>query len=121
MKIERVDHIQLAMPQGEEAEAIVYYSGLLGIPLREKPEFLKARGGVWFETENLKVHLGVEFKFTPAKKAHPAFIVSGLEELATILRNADYEVVTEEPIDGKARFFTSDPFGNRIEFMEAER
>jgi hypothetical protein len=86
--------------------------------VQEKPDHLKARGGVWFESETLKVHLGVDPDFVPAQKAHPDFSVTGLAELASTLSTAGCKISEEESIDGKARFFTKDPFGNRIEFIE---
>jgi hypothetical protein len=73
-----IDHVQLAMPAGEEATAIAFYEGLLGIPNVPKPPHLATRGGCWFEEASLKVHLGVEQDFHPARKAHPALRVIDL-------------------------------------------
>ena len=106
------------MPANGEAAARKFYSELLGIPEREKPSHLKARGGAWFESSTIKIHLGVETNFVPAKKAHPAILVSGLAELSTKLQDAGYEVQNDEPVDGKSHFYVADPFGNRLEFME---
>jgi catechol 2,3-dioxygenase-like lactoylglutathione lyase family enzyme len=73
---------------------------------------------VWFEDGALKIHLGVEKDFRPAKKAHPALLVEGLSELVERLRAAGYEVLSDEPLAGYERVYVSDPFGNRIELME---
>ena len=78
MRVRRLDHVLLAMPAGRESEAREFYQSLLGIPEAAKPSGLAARGGCWFEDGELKVHLGVEKNFVPAKKAHPAFIVDDL-------------------------------------------
>mgnify|MGYP001609747158 CR=1 FL=1 len=118
MSIRALDHIQLAMPKGGEAAARAFYDGLLGIPEVPKPENLRARGGCWFEAGALKVHLGVDPEFTPAQKAHPAFIVDGLSALVSRLSNAGYSVVADQPLAGYERRYVSDPFGNRIELME---
>lgn len=118
MSIRALDHVQLAMPKGGEAAARAFYDGLLGIPEVPKPENLRARGGCWFEAGALKVHLGVDPEFTPAQKAHPAFIVDGLSALVSRLSNAGYSVVTDQPLAGYERRYVSDPFGNRIELME---
>ena len=75
MGIVRLDHVQLAMPAGREADAVAFYEGVLGITQVPKPSHLAARGGCWFERGDLKVHLGVEADFRPATKAHPAFLV----------------------------------------------
>jgi catechol 2,3-dioxygenase-like lactoylglutathione lyase family enzyme len=118
MTVIAIEHVQLAMPLGREEEARAFYAGLLGIPEVPKPAHLAARGGVWFETGGVKVHLGVEEGFTPARKAHPAFVVADLEELVGRLRAAGHEVSTDQPLAGWQRVYTADPFGNRIELME---
>ena len=96
-----------------------FYQGLLGVPRVPKPPHLAARGGCWFEQGDLKVHLGVDPEFRPARKAHPALIVSSLEELVASLTRAGVPVVDdEESLDGYNRVYVDDPFGNRIELME---
>ncbi len=118
MRVERIDHVQLAMPAGGEEAARSFYAGLLGIPETPKPPHLAKRGGCWFERGDLKVHLGVEADFTAARKAHPAFIVSDLAALVEQLQAADCHVVTDQPLEGYERIYADDPFGNRIELME---
>ena len=118
MRVLRVDHVQLAMPEGREAEAIVFYGGLLGIEHVPKPPHLAVRGGCWFEREELRIHLGVEQDFRPAKKAHPALEVDGLRELVGELRQHAVPVYDNEPLEGYDRVYVEDPFGNRIELLE---
>ncbi len=117
MKVIGIDHIQLAMPAGEEDKARAFYAKLLGVPERPKPLELAKRGGVWFENLLVKIHLGVDREFRAARKAHPGLLVEGLAELTNTLRAAGYEVV-EELMDGRARVYVSDPFGNRLELIE---
>ncbi len=111
-------HVQLAIPEGAEDEARDFYSGLLGLPEVDKPAHLLSRGGCWFRSSSVEVHLGVEPDFRPAKKAHPAFIVESLDEIAKRLGEGGYPVDDEEPINGLNRFHSADPFGNRLEFLE---
>ncbi|MGC0051615.1 VOC family protein [Brucella pituitosa] len=118
MRIIQLDHIQLAMPKGEEEKARAFYEGLLGVPEVSKPQNLAARGGCWFERGSLKIHLGIDPDFIPARKAHPAFIVEELAELTETLIKAGVSVVEDEPLVGYARRYVSAPFGNRIELME---
>lgn len=118
MPIKALDHVQLAMPAGREAEARAFYAGLLGIPERPKPATLAKRGGCWFEHGTLKVHLGVEADFRPARKAHPAFIVDDLAGLMASLSAAGFPTTPDEPLPGSRRVFVDDPFGNRIELIE---
>jgi len=121
MRVDHIDHIQLAMPAGREHEARAFYQDVLGIPEIAKPAYLAERGGCWFERGALKVHLGVEEAFIPARKAHPAFVVEGLRELATRLQGAGYHVSRDQPLEGYDRLYVDDPFGNRIELMEPKR
>lgn len=118
VRIVRLDHVQLAMPEGRESEAVAFYEGLLGIPQVAKPPALAARGGCWFERDALKVHLGVDCDFRPARKAHPAFIVEDVRALVAALLAAGCPVRDDEPLDGYDRVYVDDPFGNRIELME---
>jgi len=117
MKVRAIEHVQLAMPKGEEQRARAFYEDVLGIPERAKPAELAKRGGAWFEDDALKIHLGVEGDFRPARKAHPALLVDGLAELIERLKSAGHPVI-EEPIPGFRRIYTEDPFGNRLELME---
>jgi catechol 2,3-dioxygenase-like lactoylglutathione lyase family enzyme len=98
----------------------MFYGGLLGIPEKPKPPQLLKRGGCWFESGALKVHLGVELDFRPSRKAHPAFIVEDLPALEAVLRAAGLAVKGDEPLAGYHRIFVDDPFGNRLELMEPD-
>jgi catechol 2,3-dioxygenase-like lactoylglutathione lyase family enzyme len=118
VRIDRIDHVQLAMPPGGEAVAVAFYEGLLGIRHVPKPAHLAVRGGCWFEDREVKVHLGVEHDFRPARKAHPALLVTDLPALVDVLRDAGIEVRDDEPLAGYDRVYVDDPFGNRIELME---
>ena len=113
----RLDHVQLAMPAGGEDDARAFYGDLLGLAEVPKPPALAARGGCWFEDGDLKVHLGVEADFRPARKAHPAFVVDDLPALSGSLRAAGRVVTEGETHDGVTRAYVDDPFGNRIELI----
>ena len=113
-----LDHVQLAMPAGQESIARTFYGGVLGLIEESKPANLASRGGVWFRGGALRLHLGVDAAFHPATKAHPAILVRGLAELAERCRAAGYPPVTDEPLEGFNRFYVSDPFGNRLELLE---
>lgn len=118
MPVRRIDHVQLAMPAGGEADAVAFYAGLLGIAEVPKPANLAARGGCWFEDGELKVHLGVDADFRPARKAHPALLVDDLPALLATLRAAGVPVVDDEPLADHERAYVDDPFGNRLELLE---
>ena len=117
MSIIGLDHVQLAMPVGGEPRARRFYDGLLDIPEVDKPPELAVRGGCWFESERVKLHLGVEDGFRPARKAHPALLVADLVSLTDALREAGVEVRADEPLAGRERAYVDDPFGNRLELI----
>jgi catechol 2,3-dioxygenase-like lactoylglutathione lyase family enzyme len=113
-----LEHVQLAMPVGGEAEAVAFYEGILGIANVAKPPHLATRGGCWFEDDAVKVHLGVEDDFRAARKAHLAFIVDDVRGLAARIAAAGFSVVDDEPLEGYDRVYAYDPFGNRLELMQ---
>jgi catechol 2,3-dioxygenase-like lactoylglutathione lyase family enzyme len=116
--IRAIDHVQLAMPAGAESEARGFYSGLLGLPELPKPPQLAARGGCWFESDSVKIHLGVDADFRPAKKAHAALLVDDLSDLVARLTAGGIDVVDDEPLEGYERVYIYDPFGNRLELLQ---
>ena len=109
------------MPAGHEDEARAFYCELLGLPEKSKPPHLAVRGGCWFETSSVKIHLGVEADFRPARKAHPALWVDDLPELVGRLRSAGVDLVDDEPLEGYDRVYAADPFGNRLELLEPHK
>ncbi|WP_295632513.1 VOC family protein [Novosphingobium sp.] len=118
MTLRAIDHVQLAMPLGKEDAARAFYVGLLGLVERAKPPALAVRGGCWFESEAVRLHLGVEADFRPARKAHPALLVDGLARLTERLKAAGCTVRDDELLEGFDRIYVDDPFGNRIELLE---
>ncbi len=118
IQIIALDHLQLAMPPGGEAEVRRFYGQVLGLIEIPKPEPLLVRGGCWFEGPGIVVHLGVEQDFKPARKAHPAFRVADLAEAMSSLEAAGAPLIPDDTLPHVRRFYTVDPFGNRIEFIQ---
>lgn len=114
-----IDHVQLAMPVGAEDTARAFFAGLLGLSEVPKPASMAARGGCWFEAAGVKLHLGAEADFRPARKAHPALLVDDLPALAARLEQAGYPPRWDDEIAGTLRCFIADCFGNRIELIQA--
>ncbi len=115
-----LDHAQVAIPPGEEAKARTFYVDVLGMQELVKPAALAARGGAWFaggDGASVQIHCGVEKDFRPAKKAHPAVLVIGIDELARRIEGAGGKVSWDDDLEGLRRFFCEDPFGNRLEFI----
>lgn len=111
-------HVQLAIPRGREDDARAFFQGILGLPEVPKPPVLANRGGAWFESGEVRIHVGVEDDFRPARKAHPALVVTDLEAVLTDCRAAGVPIKSGEPLPGFIRAHIEDPFGNRIELMQ---
>ncbi len=116
--IKHIDHIQLAMPAGQEDEARRFFIDILGFVEIEKPEPMRSRGGAWFQSSAVQLHVGVQSDFTPATKAHPAFLVEDLAQLHQHLTKHDVPIKHDPGTPNAPRFFINDPFGNRIEFIQ---
>jgi catechol 2,3-dioxygenase-like lactoylglutathione lyase family enzyme len=107
------------MPAGGENSARQFYGRLLGMAEIPKPDELAKRGGCWFESGSVQIHLGVESDFRPAKKAHPALRCHDYEGFVQRLQGAGVEVNQADDIPGVRRCHIHDPFGNRIELVSA--
>lgn len=119
MRLRAIDHVQLGMPAGGEDDARRFYGELLGLAEVPKPAALAGRGGCWFAGDGIAVHLGVEAEFRPATKAHPAFIVEDLAAARTRLAAGGAVVTDDESGLAVRRCYVADPFGNRIELVDA--
>ena len=121
----RLHHVQVACPPGGEDGARRFYADGLGLTEVDKPADLVARGGCWFRAHDdsgavvAELHVGVEDPFAPARKAHPAFVVPDLDEVATRLVGLGFEVdhSQRDSFPGHVRFHTSDAHGNRVEVL----
>lgn len=116
--IAALDHVQLAAPQGSEDALRAYYADILGMTEIPKPPPLASRGGCWFLAGPVQLHLGIEQDFRPAKKAHPGLRVTDIEAYAARLEARGAEVRWDGDLPGHRRFFSHDPVGNRLEFLE---
>ncbi|WP_394729552.1 VOC family protein [Altererythrobacter sp. GH1-8] len=117
MAIIGLDHVNISIPVGGEDKARAFYADLLGMHEVPKPDNLSA-SGCWFERGGVSLHMGADPEFTPARKAHPAFLVDDLAGLRAKLDHAGHETRDDKPVEGYDRFFAFDPFGNRVEFMQ---
>lgn len=113
-----IHHVQLAAPAGSEDRSRWFYGTVLGLPEVAKPPVLAARGGVWFRSAHVELHLGVEEGFAPARKAHPGLLVDGLEDYARQIESHAVAVEWDDSFPGFRRCYVADPHGNRIELME---
>jgi catechol 2,3-dioxygenase-like lactoylglutathione lyase family enzyme len=111
-------HVQLAIPPGGEEQCRAFWRGVLGMTELEKPAALAERGGCWFRGGGLEVHLGTESGFVAAEKAHPGIVVGNLLALAQRLDESGAPVAWDDNFPGFRRFYSSDPFGNRLEFLQ---
>lgn len=117
MRLTRIDHVQLAMPEGREDEARRFWVELCGLQEVPKPPASAARGGCWFERHGVVVHVGVERPFAPARKAHVALCVEDLDALGSRFTAAGIAIVPADDSPDRRRFHVADPFGNRLELI----
>ena len=116
-----IDHVQVLMPTGGDAAARRFYGELLGLREVTKPPQLTAPGGgCWFVgVGGTAIHVSVDQRFIAARKAHPALIVVNLEATRKALEAGNAPVFEDETGMSLRRCYTQDPFGNRIELVEA--
>lgn len=119
IRLVALDHVQLAMPAGRESEAEDFYGGLLGMEVIPKPEPLASRGGRWFASGDVQIHLGVDPDFRPARKAHPALVVADLDAVISALSVSGVGWQEDRELPGVRRGYIDDPFGNRIELIDS--
>lgn len=113
-----IHHVQFSAPAGSEPAARAFWADLLGFDEVEKPPALVPRGGCWFRGHGLEVHVGIDDDFVPARRAHPGFLVDGLETWAARLEQGGHHVEWDDDFPGMRRIYAADPFGNRLEFLE---
>jgi catechol 2,3-dioxygenase-like lactoylglutathione lyase family enzyme len=119
-RFDGLHHTQISIAAGTEPVVREFYGGVLGMTELEKPPVLAARGGCWFRSGGLEIHLGVEPDFRPARKAHPGVLVGDLDALAERLVQHGVPVEWDGNFPGYRRFYAADPLGNRLEFLESE-
>ncbi len=107
------------MPRGQEQAARTFYADVLGMVEIDKPPALATRGGAWFRSGGVELHLGVEDDFRPSRKGHPGILVTDLDEVVRRLQSAGQDVSWDAEFPGFRRVYASDPFGNRMEFLES--
>lgn len=116
--LKSIHHVQLTMPKGGEDRARRFFVDVLGMSDLPKPDALRGRGGCWFTSGSIELHLGIEDPFAPARKAHPAFEVADLDRV--VARLTDHGIAYRRDVDLPRfrRVFIHDPFGNRIELLQ---
>ena len=118
MSVLGLDHVQVAIPAGAQPEGRAFYAGVLGLEEIARPAPLQASGAVWFRVGSAQLHLGIQPDFHPARKAHPAILVTNVDEVAARCARAGHPVEWDERYPGVRRFYVTDPFGNRVEIMQ---
>jgi catechol 2,3-dioxygenase-like lactoylglutathione lyase family enzyme len=118
MPILSIDHVQIAIPVGSEDGARAFYSGILGFTEIPKPAEMAGRKSIWFVAGTVNLHLGLEPDFHPARRAHPALVVSDLDAILAACERAGLATKPDTSFNGFRRVHVFDPFGNRLELME---
>lgn len=113
-------HVQITIPKGSEETAKNFYCTILGLPEIEKPKTLHGRGGFWLQAGDREVHIGTEDGFDRIKtKAHVAYQVEDIAYWRSVLEQEGVKIIESIPIPNFERFEFRDPFGNRVEMIQA--
>lgn len=121
MAILSIEHVQIAIPVGGEDRARAFYTGILGFVEVDKPAAMAKRNSIWFTAGSVSLHLGLEPDFHAAKRAHPALVVHGMDQILTACEREGVTVKPDVSFNGFRRVHIFDPFGNRLELMEPSR
>jgi|SRR5690625_242476 len=115
-----IHHTQITIPKGNESEAKHFYCHILQLPEIEKPESLKGRGGFWLQVGDKEIHIGTEAGVDRLiTKAHVAYEVNDIDYWEQRLKKNSVTILKSVPIPGYKRFEFRDPFGNRVEMIQA--
>lgn len=119
--IQRLHHVQITVPSDKVDEAHDFYVGLLGLTEVPKPETLQHRGGFWMQLGHVEIHVGIQDHVDRhANKGHIAYQVAQLDGWRETLNQHDITILDSIPIEGYDRFEFRDPFGNRVEMIQAQ-
>ena len=113
-----LDHVLVAVPEGVTERVRAFYGQALGLPELPVPESL-GRTGAWFALGGRQLHVLEYDDFAPAANAHPALRLgpSALDAAAERLEAAGAAVQWDHRLDDRRRFYTYDPWGNRVEVL----
>lgn len=118
--LKRIHHVQVCVASAELDGARAFYLGVLGLREVDKSESLKDRGGFWAEVDGQQLHVSTEDGVDRTRtKAHIAWQVNALAAWRAKIEAAGCATLDSIPIPGFDRFESRDPFGNRIEFIQA--
>jgi len=116
IRFKRTDHIHICVAPGQLEEAKLFYTGVIGLELIDRPNHLFKTTGYWFNIADIQLHIGVEPTLPPSTR-HTAFEVEDVDAARKYLENK-VEILEEPAILGRRRFAFRDPFGNRIELLQ---
>jgi catechol-2,3-dioxygenase len=117
IKFNRLNHIQICIPHGQENKAREFYCDLLSLEEIDKPELLKANGGFWLKVADIHIHIGTE-DMVSASKRHLGFEVDDLHAVKSYLKNSAIRVLDQQKVNDFERFSFYDYWDNRIELMQ---
>jgi catechol 2,3-dioxygenase-like lactoylglutathione lyase family enzyme len=111
----RVQHVSIPRPIGSSETARRFYAGVLGLEEVPPPASLAHLDLVWYRLGETELHLiGVQGDHEP-QLGHFCIQVDDLQVVRARLAQAHAPIDEDQAIPNRPRFFTRDPFGNRIE------
>jgi hypothetical protein len=116
MKVHGVEHVALAYPAGRLDEVRAFYIGLLGLTELERPASITTPGA-WLSCGSSQLHFSNDPEFNVQVRPHTALMVDDLPALVKLLDERGHKTHRNAPLGGRERYFTWDPFGNKLELV----
>ncbi|HZR43153.1 MAG TPA: VOC family protein [Ktedonobacteraceae bacterium] len=118
IRLPRLHHVAVAIPAGAQDKVRAFYGGVLGLQEKTIPESLIPNGVVWFVAGDgeMELHFTPDpYLPNPKEGRHFCLEVDDLDIYRRKVEEAGLEIIEAVAIPNRPRFFTHDPFGNRIE------
>ena len=113
-----IHHAQITIEPGGEEQARFFYGTLLQLPEVEKPENLRARGGMWFDIGTQQLHVGIQSESHRANsRAHIAYQVEVLAPVIERLEEHGFTIKRGVMVGTFERVECRDPYCNRVELL----
>ncbi|CAN5709559.1 VOC family protein [soil metagenome] len=118
--IVRLQHASIPMPPGGNDRAREFYGSRLGLKEKSVPESLDEEKIIWFElgSDGDELHLFTEDGDGPSPGQHVCIQVDDIDAWRRLLSGKGIAIEETEAIVNRPRFFTQDPFGNRLEITQ---
>lgn len=113
----RLQHASVPMREGENDKGRHFYGETLGLTEITPPAVLGTERFVWYTIGDSgdEIHLYTDNRGPNSPAQHLCIQVEDPDGVRKKLAESGYETADTDVIPNRPRFFTTDPFGNRVE------